>query len=609
MKHIISIGIDKANGLTPLGAAVSGAKEFALWGQSQGYRTDVFVDETNRITQSDIFDRISEIVDSKTCEQLIVFFSGHGILKSPSQEIWLLSNARNNPNESINLTGSIDNARTSGIPYIVFISDACRVLPNELQFTGNGSVIFPIIDYTDQDCAIDIFYATRPGNPALEQNSQVNSKKFGLFTQALLEILNGEYPELIKANPTGDDLVTYYSVNDLLINRNYKSLSNGNWHITSINSESSIKSVVANKAREISIILKQNPDIRIQYQNPKPGLAEFTDNSAKDILLSSKSLIKEKVSVEKTIMQGVQDKLEIGLSQFETNNKSFKSILQDMNEIKMDVYNTKSTLIQNSEVIFDSKGKSSFETQTGFTIIGTTIKDVLTISGKDIFTENNKIHIRIYPHLNSNTALIILNNGNSIPVAIIEGYIGTLVFKKNQLLTINYTPSRNSHKYHYFEQNENRIGFVRSFVASAANEGFDYSQTFKNEFTKDGHMNYSNAGSYLRQEKSIDPSLGLYAVYAFRQEGKIKDIKSVYSFMAEENENIIFDVAMLANSLSREKQRVAPFCPMIAIGWAYRNLFDDFLSPEIREASNFLSPSLWSTFDKKGTEIIRNIFV
>lgn len=608
MKHIISIGIDKANGLTPLGAAVSGAKEFALWGQSQGYITDLFVDEIKKVTQSEIFDKINEIVDSRTCEQLIVFFSGHGILKSPSQEIWLLSNARNNPNESINLTGSIDNARTSAIPYIVFISDACRVLPNELLFTGNGSVIFPIVDSTDQDCAIDILYATRPGNPAHEQNSQLNTKKFGLFTQALLEILNGNYPELIKANPSGDDLTSYYNLDDLLVNRNYKSLSNGNWHINSINSESSIKSVVAKKARDISITLKQTPDIRIQFQNPKPSLAEFDDNNAKNILLSSNSQIKEKVSTERTIFNGVQNKLNDGLSNFETDNRSFKAILQDMEEIPMDIYNLKSTLIKNSEVIFDAKGKSSFETETGFTIIGTQIKDVLTTSTKDIFTESNRVHIRIYPNNNSKTALIVLKNGYSIPIAIISGYIGTLVFDKNQLLTINYTPSKNTYKYQYFEQNENRIGFVRSFVASAANEGFDYSQTFKNEFTKDGYLNYSNAGSYLRQEKSIDPSLGLYAVYAFRQEGKIRDIKSVYDFMAEEPNNMIFDVALLANKLSSEKVRLSPFCPMIAIGWAYRHHFDEFINQEVREASNFLVPSLWTTFDKKGTEIIRNIF-
>ena len=124
MKHILSIGINNTNGLTILGAAVSGAQDFDKWGKSQGYSTTLLTDETKPISQSQIFDEINKIVTARNCETLIVFFSGHGILKSPSQEVWLLSNAKNNPNESINLTGSIDNARTTGLPYIVFICDA-----------------------------------------------------------------------------------------------------------------------------------------------------------------------------------------------------------------------------------------------------------------------------------------------------------------------------------------------------------------------------------------------------------------------------------------------------------------------------------------------------
>jgi hypothetical protein len=78
--------------------------------------------------------------------------------------------------------------------------------------------------------------------------------------------------------------------------------------------------------------------------------------------------------------------------------------------------------------------------------------------------------------------------------------------------------------------------------------------------------------------------------------------------MAEENDNMIFDVAMLANKLSNELRRLAPFCPMIAIGWAYRHNFDEFINQEVRQAANYLVPSLWTTFDKKGTEIIKTMF-
>lgn len=197
-------------------------------------------------------------------------------------------------------------------------------------------------------------------------------------------------------------------------------------------------------------------------------------------------------------------------------------------------------------------------------------------------------------------------------MAILEGYIGTLVFDKNRLLTINYTPSGNNYKYRYFKQNESKINFVRAFVASAANEGFNYSKTFRNEFKDHGHGNYGNAGGYLRQEKFVDPSLGLYAVYAYRQEGKFEDIKSVYRYMSEEiemtNKNMIFDVLMLAGELENNRIRQAPFCPMISLGWAYRQKFEQLLHPDIKKASNTLVPSLWTTFDKKGTQLLIDMF-
>jgi|25_taG_2_1085351.scaffolds.fasta_scaffold87788_1 predicted NAD/FAD-binding protein len=89
MKHVISIGINNVSGLIPLNAAASGAKEFADWATSQGYKTTVFTDEGNiPVSQAAIFATIMNIINDKNCEKLVIFFSGHGILKSPSQEIW-----------------------------------------------------------------------------------------------------------------------------------------------------------------------------------------------------------------------------------------------------------------------------------------------------------------------------------------------------------------------------------------------------------------------------------------------------------------------------------------------------------------------------------------
>ncbi len=613
MKNVISIGINNANGLTPLGAAVSGAVEFGNWAKSQGYNTTLFTDLENKpVLQNNIFTEINRIIEEKTCEQLIIFFSGHGILRSPNQEVWLLSNAKTNPNESINLTGSIDYARTTGIPYIVFISDACRILPTELQFTGNGSVIFPICDDPNEDCAIDVLYATRPGSPANEYNSKSNSKKFGLFTQSIVEILKGQYPELIWSKiASGGNLPNYYDANNLKLDANYKQLSNGEWTIDTINIEYPLKSIVNKKARDISVTLNQNPDIRIQHQNPKPYLSKFDDNTVKNLLLDANKEVKSGKKFDSDIPDIIQHNLEFGLKSINIENQSFKSILEDLGPFpgKSDAYNVNSSLINNAEKIFDSKGRESFETQTGFTIVGNEIADVVVSNDiRERFFENNREQIRIYQDEFVSSALIVLRNGQSIPVAILKGYIGTLVFDKNRLLTINYTPSRNSYKYHDFKENEKEIKFVRAFIASAANEGFDYQKTFENEFNKDGRMRYDNPGSFLRREKSLDPSLGLYAVYAYMQAGKINDVKSVYRYMREESDNMLFDIAMLSGKLKIENNRLAPFCPMLSLGWAYRKRFEEYLHPQLMEASNFLVPNLWTTFDQNGTELVIRLF-
>jgi hypothetical protein len=609
MKHIISIGINNTDGLQPLGAAASGAEDFARWGTSQGYSTSLLIDDKGPISQVHIFDEINNIVNAKTCEKLIVFFSGHGILKSPCQEIWLLNNAKTNPNESVNLTESIEYARTTGIPYIVFISDACRVLPNELQFTGNGSVIFPICNDTGQDSFIDVLYATRPGSPAAEVSISKSSAKFGLFTQTIVEVLNGDYPELIKEQK-GDSLSTYYDIKSLTVDPDYKDLTGGSWFINTINSEDSIKSILTEKASQISIKLGQNPDIRLQHQNPKPNLSEFDDSKAKNLLLSSQSKIKIKTSVDRIIVDSVQENLKIGIHPGALKNSSFKSILNGFDTIagSVNMYNVKSALVRNSEIIFDAKGKRSFESRTGFTVIGAKIKEVLVNCSHQMEYEAGKEHIRIYKEDDTFSALIILSNGQSIPVAVLDGYVGTLVFEKKRLLTVNYTPSQNSPKYFYFERDENNIKFVRAFIAAAANEGFDYSKVFANEFGNDGHADYSNAGSYLRREKALDPSLGLYAVYAYMQQGKIRDIKSVYRYMRKEPENIIFDVAMLSDELINDFKKTASFCPVMALGWAYGRKFENWVHPLVLEASKSLVPSLWTTFDKRGTSIIKELF-
>lgn len=619
MKKVISIGINRATGLMPLQAAVSGAKEFDAWAQSQGYETTLFTDEDNKpVTVSEIFNAIQACVQARTYEQLIVFFAGHGILKSPGQELWLLSGVKSNPNEAINLTGSVDYARTCSIPYVVFISDACRVLSTDLYLSGNGSVIFPI-EYFMQDCAIDIFYATKPGSPAHEVNFTESSRKFGIFTECLLDTLKGKFPDLLysKNNTTGFvPMDGFYDAGLLAQDIQYKGLQPGQgWEVYTPLIFPKLKAMVTDRIGEISIALNQSPDIIVQYQTDQPALARFDDAAGKQLLLAATRQVPLVANPAEEVFELMQNQVTDGtraaeaLPELHSETKSFSAVLSDSG-LKYSVLKTKnsgSDLLQNSKMVFNAKGRQSFETETGFTIIGRKVQDVIvTEDRRDIFQDGDVTHVRIHESVDTLTALFVFRGGKSVPLAILKGYIGTLVFAKNKLLTVNYTPSIHNYRYAAYAQEEATINFARAFVASAANEGFDYRRVFVREFNGDGDL--AGAGNLLRREKAIDPSLGLYAAYAYRQEGKLEEIRSVYNYMAGDNQVVPFDVAMLSGKLDNAGYGVAPFCPMLSLGWAYRERFEHMLAPEIREASRYLEPDLWTTFSKKGTLILTDSF-
>lgn len=573
MKKVISIGIDRARGMTGLQGAASGAEDFGKWAQTQGYDVKIFTDSTASVSQADIFKEVKSAIGY--CEQLIIFFSGHGILKGPSQELWILSDAIDNPNESINLTGSIDNARTSGIPYITFISDACRVLPAELQLTGNGSVIFPIRNDINQDSAIDIFYGTRPGSPANEISLENNKKKFGIFSECLMEGLSGKNKEVLEPEVPIEKVSEVRQMSYLIRSPRLKEL---------------LKNTVPAKAHAKSIFISQNPEIRIESQAPN-YLAKYEMPLHGDELLLT---INKTILSDDLIPDSATDFV-TGKNEFHTKNNS-SGLSPERN-----------SLDTNTNLILNSKGRESFETQTGFTILGADVAAVaIGNNGYDLFFENNTQHIRIHDETRA-SALVILQSGISVPVAILKGFIGTLIFNEGHLLTVNYTPSRNSDKYWEYQSRENDINFARATVAALANEGFDYSQKFSDAFTQHGDLNYRDIGGYLRMEKSLDPSLGLYACYAYRQAGKTKDIKSVLRYMSEENKYLFFDVVMLANEMDRYAERLASFCPLMSLGWAYPNLFERHLNPGVAEASLYLIPGLWTTFSSRGTEILDHL--
>jgi Caspase domain len=152
------------------------------------------------VLASDVFDAISEFVRRGTLDQLVVYFSGHGFLSSPSTEFWLLSNAPDNPNEAVSLIESAIRAKTCGIPNVVFISDACRSRADSIRALGvRGSLIFPTVNITQPRTDVDKFLATLAGDPALEMLVDNSSAEFeGIYTSCFLDAYRNPDQVMIK---------------------------------------------------------------------------------------------------------------------------------------------------------------------------------------------------------------------------------------------------------------------------------------------------------------------------------------------------------------------------------------------------------------------------
>src|SRR5271166_2449594 len=98
-RKAICIGVNRAPGMTPLTAAAKDATDFEAWAKDQGCDTVLLTDQPppSKVMLNDIFEAVEQVVTRGTYDQLIVYFSGHGILLAPGAEYWLLSGGPTNP--------------------------------------------------------------------------------------------------------------------------------------------------------------------------------------------------------------------------------------------------------------------------------------------------------------------------------------------------------------------------------------------------------------------------------------------------------------------------------------------------------------------------------
>lgn len=573
----VVIGVDKCRNLVKLNAAASGARKFAAWLESEGFEVNRFIDGVDgqgdpiKVKVNSIFESIEELIAKGTFEQLVVYFSGHGFLNNYT-EYWMLSDAPVNPNQAINLQQSEFNARRQGIRNVVFIADTCRSTPNSLSASGVvGGSIFPATDLSSPVSAeVDIFYAAQPGDPALEVGvAEAAGSYYGIFTESFLHAFRAPKNDMVTTNENGDEVI---------LNRNLRS-----W----------LQSDVDRRAQLISLSRSQIPESQVESLN-YIGLVRREANAEVDLpdrpttFSDSAGFILNERGFDVLASTELIDSLDKKKTQIQRSKKT------------TDFYLAASRIDDG-----EKSAPKSFETQTGLYVSGAVVEEVVgnkDLAHVEIALNKEPGAIRVDPRPWQPASVAIrFADGSGTVVAALPGYIGTIVVDDGRVVNVSYLPSGLDVA---SDTQATRLAELRRLVAASARFG-----TFQIPGAGDERRSRAdNFGDNIRMLKGIDPTLGIYAAYAYFEAQQISDVRSVMSFMDSDIGGRVFDVAMLADTLTDSRisrdSGVAPFCPMLSQGWNFVSIARIALPDSVMNASRHVRPALWTTFEPPGMDFV-----
>jgi hypothetical protein len=569
----VLIGVDKAGDLPALHGAASGAVQVGAWLRSEGFETALLIDSAGPVKVNDIYEAIAALVSRGTLEQLVVYFAGHGFISNYS-EYWMLSNAPANPNEAVSLRESIELAKASAITNVVFISDACRSRADSLGTERvRGSLIFPNsrVNPTNRP-DVDVFLATLVGDPSIEVPVGTSTAAYeGIYTGAFLSAFTR--PD--------DTMVRTIGASRVVPNNRLKLY---------------LEREVRKRAEAISIQLRQIPDTQVvSGDNTYIGRVSSQDPPVHLTSTEQPATVHDLAAVElaRIGIRGLGG--QIARSQAE-----------------MDQVRLESGYLAAREALARDLDTTQLENNSGIAVIGARIVDatsrppqrVTLVSPGNGTDTPGLIRTDVSRQPAVSVAVRFADGGGTV-LAVIDRFVAHVVVTDGRVVSVRYVPARASSRASDYDRERARIADLHAVVATTARLG-----VFRIENGANRGQSAAQLADKIRVMKGIDPTLGLYAAYAYSDAGIPQQIRSVRDIMRGDLGVDLFDVAMLAGELSGRSlaadDAAVPFCPMLSQGWSLLRVKNVQLRAEVASARDHLRDSLWTTFDREGMDIATN---
>lgn len=548
------IGVRKSGQLTPLDGAIADAHDFADWAGSpvRSYDVRLVTDEAGPVTVGRLKAEINEILE-EDLGRLLIFYSGHGICNQIG-DYWLLTDYHTDSNEAVNVAQSMRNARRLGIAQIAVFSDACRSSMNRAAMVS-GSVIFPSPRGGRVISPYDEFLSTDIGDVAQEIAGEDPAKSYGVFSQCLLTALNGFEPDAAETRGS---------------KRVISSPALAGW----------LESEVPLQSGKIAGGTVQYPSITPSWRKPDDEYAE--------LLGSTVPQGGQDAPISRRALSWTAEKSGLGVSELRARRARSRARVADGEAAQQRMIEAR------AQVFNASRGRESFETRQGLTVIGTAITDIAVPPGikAELFEEGGNWHVRCYS--GSHTVAICTGHGIWAAATTLPRFIATLVISEDGVDSLNYAPP-----VHEYGRDEN----LRSEQILAE---WSALLSVKRHLNSDQLKSFADES---RQVKHINPAFGVLAAYAYERASRIDQVASVAQFFAERNRFVPFDIVALLQAYGEPEQlileqgwmpdfEVAGNLPMLTRGWS---LLDGsgLMSPDTLRLQSGLMNSVWTAFEPK----------
>lgn len=570
----VVIGVDRAGDLRPLRAAAGGARKVAAWLRREGFDPVVeLVDDPGPVTAAQVFAAVRTLVDRGTVKQLVIYFAGHGFINGYSEH-WMLSAAPENPNEAVSLIESVALARQSGIPNVVFISDACRSRSDSLRTERvRGSLIFPNArSAPPAPSDVDQFLATLVGDPSWEVPIDQSASAYeGVYTATFLDAYRNASSDMVR--PAGDFMV-----------------------VPNAKLKDYLAREVPLRAAQASITLKQRPDTQVvSGESTYIGKYLPHPNSSNDGPAEQRVVDIQTVAQARLDRTGLKIRGTGGDSQVDTAD-----LFRAGRESGFDAATNNIAIARGFSDTLSAK--------CGFSILGAHVARVIAPPGVTSDFVNSGGALRPSAlvevellHRQAASICIQFNNGDGSVLAALDGFVGSITVDEVGVNNVSYVPARSSSLHSSYVYERERLEALHAVVAASARFG-----VFRIEAPRENRESIArNMADSIRMLKGIDPTLGLYAAYAYFDAGLPGQVRSVNDAMRSNLSGTkLFDTAMLAGELQGNEagSDTVPFVPMLSQGWSLLRVKGVRLSEEVAAMRYNMRNALWLTLRSEGVD-------